>query len=81
VAPRQPDEIESPREVGPSALPDHNGAADQRDQSTDPMRALPSAEIDLPEGGTRAVEAGGVEFESRLVIPCKIGYNAWDVLH
>jgi hypothetical protein len=48
VAPRQPDEIESPREVGPSALPDHDSATDQRDPRADPSRALPPAETDLP---------------------------------
>jgi hypothetical protein len=47
----------------------------------DPMRALPPAEIDVPGGGARAAEAGDLGLESRLVIPCKIGYNAWDILH
>ena len=28
----------------------------------------------------RAAEAGGLGFEPRLVIPCKIVYNAWNIL-
>jgi len=41
------------------------------------LRVLPPSEIDLPEGDARVAEAGGLGFEPRLVIPCKIGYNAW----
>jgi hypothetical protein len=68
-------------EVGPLLLLDHNGAADQRDPRADPTRALPPAEIDLPGGSARAAEARGLGLEPRLVIPCKIGYNVWDLLH
>jgi hypothetical protein len=56
-------------EVGPLLLLDHDGAADQRDLRADPTRALPPAELDLPGGGARAAEAGGLGFETRLVIP------------
>ncbi|RLN15823.1 hypothetical protein C2845_PM02G17800 [Panicum miliaceum] len=38
------------------------------------------AEIDLLGGGTRVAEAGGLELEPRLMIPCKIGYNTWIIL-
>jgi len=55
----------------------HDDAADQRDPRADPTGAIPPAEIDLPGGSVRAAEAGGLGFEPRLVIPCKIGYNAW----
>ena len=59
----------------------HDGAADQRDPRANPTRALPPAEIDLPGGGARAEEAGGLGFEPRLVIPYKIVYIAWVMLY
>jgi len=34
--------------------------------------------MDLPGGGAKAAEDGGLGFDPRLVIPCKIVY---DVLH
>jgi len=43
----------------------------------DPTGALPPVEIDLPGGGAIAAEAGGLGFEPRPLIPCKIGYNVW----
>ena len=48
------DEIESPRQVGPSALLDHDGRGGSVGSTAHPMRALPPAEIHLPGGGTTA---------------------------
>jgi len=42
------DEIETPRQVGPSALLDHDGRGGSEGSTAHPTRALPRAEIDLP---------------------------------
>ena len=48
--------------------------ADQRDPHANPTSAQPPVKIDLidlPGGGARAVEAGGLGLEPSLVIPCR----------
>ena len=51
------DEIESPRQVGPSALLEHDGRGGSEGSTTHSTRALPPAEIDLPGGGTTVAAA------------------------
>jgi hypothetical protein len=53
-------------------LLDHYGRGKSKGSVVCPTRVLPSAEINLPKGGTRAVKGEGLEFELRLVIPCRM---------